>query len=185
MSDAGSSITPPTFSRLTTNSSKSSPSCYGSESEENTEPTDGFIKTVKIPTFKIVGDNIDKSFRPRHETSDSHLKTIHYFHAYAVLDRCDMSSFEDAPSHFHTASADVSSVLPTIHDQSAIKQNPSVIVSQIVRNHFKFFKDNIQSIKRHIPHIHSKEMSLKSTVVGLINNIINKASVNVSNDRFH
>ena len=78
-----------------------------------------------MPTFKIVGYNVDKSIRPRHETNDSHLQS---FHAYAVLDRCDMSSFEDAPSQFDDANADVCSVLPSMIDQSNMKQNLAVIV---------------------------------------------------------
>lgn len=42
---------------------------------------------TSLPTFKIVGDNIDKTVRPRQETSDSHTKSLHYFHSYAVKDR--------------------------------------------------------------------------------------------------
>ena len=168
-SDASSPVAPPTFSPLTSDSSQCSPSSNDSESDENTAQTNALIKTVKMPTFKIVGDNVDKSIRPRHETSDSHLQSIHYFHAYAVLDRCDMSSFEDAPSQFDATSADVCSVLPTMNDQSTMKQNLAVIVSHILRNNnFKFFKDNVRPIQRHIPHIYSKEMSLKSTVVSIM-----------------
>lgn len=167
MSNTISSVSPPAFSPLTSNSSRSSPPCNESESEEIIAPTATSCKTVKMPTFKIVGDNVDKSIRPREETSDSHLQSLHYFHSYAVLDRCDMSSLDDAPSLCDTTSADVCSVLPTDLDHSTLKQNLTTIVSRILRNHFTFFKDNLPFVQRHIPHIHSKEMSLKSTVVGI------------------
>lgn len=85
-----------------------------------------------------------------------------------MLDRCDMSSLDDAPSLCNTTSADICSVLPTDLNHSTLKQYLINIVSRILRNHFTFFKDNLLSVQRHIPHIHSKEMSLKSTVVGII-----------------
>ena len=37
--------------------------------------------------FKIVGDNIDKTVRPRHMRSDRQAESLHYFHSYAVKDR--------------------------------------------------------------------------------------------------
>ena len=42
--------------------------------------------------FKIVGDNIDKNVRPRHQSIDTRTKSLHYFHAFAVLDWVDLSS---------------------------------------------------------------------------------------------
>ena len=76
-----------------------------------------------------------------------------------------MSSFEDAPSQFDAAGA---GVLPNMIDQSTKKQNLAVIVSHVLRNNFKFFEDNLRLIQHDILHIHSKEMSLKSTVVSIM-----------------
>ena len=47
--------------------------------------------------FKLVGDNIDKTIRPRHKTIDMKSQSLHYFNAYAVLDRVNLSLFSDIP----------------------------------------------------------------------------------------
>ena len=36
--------------------------------------------------FRIVGDNIDCSLRPRHQTMESRTRSFHHFNSYAVLD---------------------------------------------------------------------------------------------------
>lgn len=46
-------------------------------------------------SFKIVGDNIDKNVQPRFMRVDAPTRSLHYFHAYAVKDRVDLSSFSD------------------------------------------------------------------------------------------
>ena len=48
--------------------------------------------------FKIVGDNIDKTVKPRHETMQHHSQNLHYFHSYTVQDRIDFSQLSDTPS---------------------------------------------------------------------------------------
>lgn len=156
-------ITPPSVSSMTTSSSMP----ISPETDIDTNQSTIAKLTVKIPTFKIVGDNIDKSIRPREETSDNHLQSLHYFHSYAVLDRCDMSALEDDPSAFHANIADVSCVLPTDDDNATLRHNLTIIVARILREHLLFFKDNVSSISRHILHSHSKEMSQKSVVVGI------------------
>jgi L1 cell adhesion molecule like protein len=45
--------------------------------------------------FKLVGDNLDKNLRPRHQTSGRQTQSLHLFHYYAVHDRIDLSSAED------------------------------------------------------------------------------------------
>ena len=46
--------------------------------------------------FKLVGDNIDKNVRPTHQCLDHQTKSLHYFHAYAVVDRIDLCELSDA-----------------------------------------------------------------------------------------
>lgn len=46
-------------------------------------------------SYKIVGDNIDKNIRPRHQSLESQGRSLHYFHSYAVLDRFDCSAYSD------------------------------------------------------------------------------------------
>lgn len=69
-----------------------------SVTEENVQalPIDQ-LPGVSFPLFKIVGDNIDETVKPREETSESHNKSLHYFHSYAVMDRTDVSALQDNP----------------------------------------------------------------------------------------
>ena len=46
-------------------------------------------------TYRIVGDNIDKNVKPRNMTSDFQTRSLHYFHAYAVRDRIDLSDYSN------------------------------------------------------------------------------------------
>ncbi len=40
-------------------------------------------------------DNIDKTMKPNDMRIDNQTKPLHYVHTYAVLDRVDMSCFDD------------------------------------------------------------------------------------------
>lgn len=42
--------------------------------------------------FKIIGDNVDKSVRARHQTLTTTDQSLHYFHSVAVMDRVDFST---------------------------------------------------------------------------------------------
>ena len=43
-------------------------------------------------TFKLCGDNIDKTVKARYMNSDEGFnRSLHYFHSYAVLDRIYLS----------------------------------------------------------------------------------------------
>ena len=46
--------------------------------------------------FTIVGDNIDKNFRPSYQRQDRQTKSVHYFHSYAAKNRVDISALSDA-----------------------------------------------------------------------------------------
>ena len=48
-------------------------------------------------SFKIVGHNLDKYVKPRHETVDHHSFSLHYIHSYAVQDRCSTAGLQDRP----------------------------------------------------------------------------------------
>ena len=162
--DDMSDVSSPDFSPATSSISSELP-------ETDTTESDDIIASssqIKLPTFKIVGDNVDKSVRPREETSESHLQSLHYFHSYAVLDRCDMSSFSDNPSLCNTDEADVSVILPSDDDCTSLRGNVTILMSRVLRKHFTFFQENVGTVTRHIPHLYSKEMSQKSTVVSTI-----------------
>lgn len=108
---------------------------------------------------------MNKSIRPRHESSDIHTNAIHYFHSFAVKDRVDMSSFSDNPSLCDNNDTNVFVLLPSENDNISMRKNVTVIISRLLRKHFKFFKDNVGPILHHIPHKYSQEMPQKSHVV--------------------
>ena len=52
-----------------------------------------------LPTFKLVGDNLDKSVRPRDMRIECQTQALHYFHMYVVRDCVNLAEFTDNPSH--------------------------------------------------------------------------------------
>jgi L1 cell adhesion molecule like protein len=48
--------------------------------------------------YKIAGDNVDKSVKPRHEAVDHRTQSLHYFHSYAVCDQIDFLRYSDDPT---------------------------------------------------------------------------------------
>lgn len=112
MTDSDNIITPPVFSPIS--------SCSSSSSITNAE---GHVSHPIAPStlqlvsfFKLVGDNLDKSIQPRHETMEHHSKSLHYFHMFAVKDRCNTFDLADNPALCDTSNCDVTTVLPTIDD---------------------------------------------------------------------
>jgi len=77
--------------------------------------------------FVIVGDNLDKNFRPSHQREDRQTKSLHIFHSYAVKNRVDVSSLSDRP-----ASAEISPelFLLTRSDISKILEEFKVLISR-------------------------------------------------------
>jgi L1 cell adhesion molecule like protein len=161
-----SSSSHPSYSNITsTCTSESDTSSSGDDAYTNNN-----IQCISnITSYKLVGDNLDKYIRPRHEAVDRHSSSVHYFHSFAVRDRCDTSTLEDDPSLPDISLDSFSSdkVLPSAADYNALLENYTIIVARIIQKHIKFFKENIPTIKRHISHVHSVEMSQKSDVVPL------------------
>ena len=90
--------------------------------------------------FKMVGDNVDKLFKSSFQRIDRAKQSLHYFHAYAVLDRVDFSGLSDSPKHMMI---DVNTLLPNADDLEMMKTNFEVLVSRYVKvlitfldNHF-------------------------------------------------
>ena len=83
-----SSVSTPSYSELST-------------SESSSVSTDTIVppppQSQVTYSFKIVGDNLDKYVKPRHETVDHHSLSLHYIHSYAVQDRCSTAGLQDQP----------------------------------------------------------------------------------------
>lgn len=122
----------------------------------------------KIATFKLCGDNIDKSVKRRYMRSDKGNLSLHYFHSYAVMDRIDVSDLSDeiVPRCLPNPDVIARSLLPSAHDDSFLKQNFAVLVSRVLAKHFAFFSFTFEdSVRWHIQHEFSDQMAKKSTAV--------------------
>ena len=122
---------------------------------------------LKLPTFKLVIDNLDIFVRPRTETSQRHADSFHFVQMYAVRDRIDVSNFSDVSRLPDISSVKVENVLPSNHDLEALKDNITVLVCRTARKYLQFFRKYVDSkgVPQHITHKYTAEMSLKSEVV--------------------
>lgn len=120
-----------------------------------------------LPTFKIVGDNIDKHVKPRDMRLDHQSQSLHYFHAYAVRDRIDLSSFSnDNPDQARLCNADVEELLPSCDDKKDILDNFCILIAHCLQRYMPFMKQlSKRSLERHIKHDHYAEMSTQSKIV--------------------
>lgn len=115
--------------------------------------------------FKIVGDNIDKNVRPRHQHVDTHTRSLHYFHAFAVLDRIDLSQCSEINPSIDPWSFDLEKLLPSTEDILELKSNFQVHIGRIITTFLECLEPLSVVVPQHIKHKYSHEMSKKSIVV--------------------
>ena len=178
---------PDNESMISTDSSQPSPSSpehsttsqHSSESVESEMDVDAFLGpeyhpcTPRLLTYRIVGDNIDKNIKPRNMTSDHQTRSLHYFHAYAVRDRIDLSSFSTDLPVPDLQQIDFDSLLPSRDDVDVLHANLAVLVGCILRKHMPFFDKYASGLGRHIMHEYTDHMSTKSEVVSILLDVVN------------
>ncbi len=141
---------------------------------ESTEPEHMEGEDLTIATsgwfgFKVVGDNLDKNTRPRHQTIENRTVSLHYFNSYAVLDRINLSGVCDKrpildPKTVTTKT--VAAFLPTREDHNSIVANFTVLVARRrLIEHMPALSAFDQCVTKHITHKYSQEMSKTSRVV--------------------
>ncbi len=116
-------------------------------------------------SFKFVGDNVDKKRGVRDIRSNHHGEMKHMFSLLAVKSRVKGPS---PPSIFHPPNISQEKAirfLPNSSDIMAIKNNLVVLVGRILCTYIRGFKSQKKSVTSHIPHLHSAEMSTKSSIV--------------------
>ncbi|XP_019861291.1 PREDICTED: uncharacterized protein LOC109589693 [Amphimedon queenslandica] len=125
--------------------------------------------SLRHKSYKLVGDNIDKNVTPRYMRLNRKVKSLHYFHCYAVQDRIyhDLPK-ERLPSCMPSPDAVAQSLLPSPDDDEILKTNIKILFSRILVEILPFFELCFSDIiPNHIEHKHYKEMSSKSVVVPL------------------
>ena len=122
-------------------------------------------------TFCICGDNIDKSTKPRYmRYGRNKANSIHYFHSYAVADRINVSNLSETAPPLPNVSAEqlAISLLPSVEDDIAIRNNFATLVARALVNHMDFFKFTFDGVVDwHITHEFTTEMSKKSESVSI------------------
>lgn len=101
------------------------------EEEAEIEDEGSTMPTCQQPPwwtgYVIVGDNIDKNIRQSFQRVDYKTQSLHYFNAYAVLDRIDFSGLsDDVPC----TAVDPKQVLPTLDDVCTLEWEFQVLVSR-------------------------------------------------------
>lgn len=133
--------------------------------------------------FRLCGDNLDKNIYRRHLRSDKRNQSLHYFHAYAVENRIDVSELSDiCPNILEITDVKCAakSILPKPMDDMAMKDNIAVLISRVLYQYFDFFKLTFDGvIQWHIKHKHYTEMSCKSVVVCFIISVHFKLHVSI------
>lgn len=118
--------------------------------------------------YKLVGDNIDKTVKPRYMRSDRQAQSLHYFHFFAVKDRVPSIGLSDIPpsAPCHTTDELYRCLMPSNDDSDALHSNFETHVARILVTHLPVMKlafDDI--VDWHIKHPHYKQMSQRSDVV--------------------
>ena len=115
-------------------------------------------------SFKLVGDNIDKTVRPRHMRVDHQAASLHYFNVYAVQDRISFQHLSNTARLTYPEDVDVNKFLPTAADSNALIQNFKVLMKRILV-HYLPAVSHLADVNQHITHGWTAHMSMKSVVV--------------------
>ena len=117
--------------------------------------------------FVIVGDNLDRNIKPRHQTLQSRTVSLHCFNSYAVKDRCDFSAFEDAQPPPDLSLCDVNQLLPQDGDVQKLIKVAAILVGRILVKFMPGFSEFKSLVIDHIDQSYSSEMAQMSCVVSL------------------
>lgn len=93
---------------------------YSDNSDEDTSQWCG---------FRLVGDNIDKTIKPRDMWLDHQSKQLHYFQVYAVKDRINFRHLENRARLINPVELDLNLFLPSAEDAVTLSANYQVLIN--------------------------------------------------------
>ena len=105
-----------------------------------------------MATFKLVGDNIDTNISPQDVRVDHQTRSLHYFHAYAVKDRIDVSGLEDFPVLPNKNEILLDRILPPEEDCKSLYTNMCHLVARILKSYMPFFAKFGCGLEKHLRH---------------------------------
>ena len=157
------SVSTPSWSPL------SSPNSTLSSSDECELPEDTPMVQAEIPSFKIVGDNINKTVRPREMRIDHQSRSLHYFDLYGVRDRVSVDHLHDEAALPDLKSVNVKEDLPTTQDEKRLWEDFAFHIACVLKGRSKFFAEFGSDLQQHIKHDKYNEMAAtKSEVVSTL-----------------
>lgn len=118
--------------------------------------------------FKLVGDNLDKTVKPRDMRQDHTSQSLHYFNVYAVRDRIDFSSLSCDSAVNDTNDIDIGQFLPSVAEEEALLHYFCTLIFRLLCQHIPALYEYSSCLVDHIDHKYSKETSTKSQVVSMI-----------------
>ena len=95
--------------------------------------------------FKVVGDNVDKTVKPRHMRSDRQSQSLHYFHLYAVHDRINLMESCESPRPV-PQNPPLEELLPSPDDHTQLHHNMVTLVTRTLAKHIPFIAENIGDV---------------------------------------
>ena len=117
--------------------------------------------------FRLVGDNIDKSIKPRDMRISHQSNLLHYFNVYAVRDRINFHDLDVTAQLIDPGAVDFTKFYPTAEDGAALLANFKVLIVRILAQHVPGVQDLTANVQDHIDHKYSKQMCEKSEVVSV------------------
>ena len=125
------------------------------------------VQTVSAhePSYIIVGDNLDKNVSPHDMCVDHQVKSIHYFHSYAVHDRADFSKLSGENPQGKLENAAFTKFLPSPDDCSQLRENYINLIARVIVEKLPHFNKLSDCVPAHICHEFSTAMKEKSVVV--------------------
>ena len=116
--------------------------------------------------YILTGDNIDKNVTPRDMRADYQTKSLHYFHAYAALNRIDFTGLsKETPTSRLLRNLEISAFLPSVTDCQAVRENYIVLFARVICETLTAFYPFQKCVPVHILHKYSANMSTKSVTV--------------------
>lgn len=94
----------------------------------------------------VIGDNIDRQVNPREMRIENQVKSLHYFHAFAALNRIETLRMDDTKSVGTVSTLPLSTFVPSPQDCATLRDNYVILVSRVLVQHIPHFL----SLKKHV-----------------------------------
>ncbi|XP_028414794.1 uncharacterized protein LOC114537881 [Dendronephthya gigantea] len=132
-------------------------------SEEDLESAIQLQHHKKLPSYKLVGDNIDTMIHARIQTQKLHEnRSIHWTQQYGILNRVNEPSLDRSRPQKPLQEIQLIKLLPGKYVQENLKTRWAALVARVICKYLGKFKHLKRALVYHIQHKYSKEMADKS-----------------------